>query len=132
MALYDEMQKVAQELLGDPEFNQGGVGKIEYVRIVPGNGPVDNPGPSTTVVTPLDAAARGASFKYVQAGLAAAGDLQVTAAIVPGLIPSGADFIDIDGVRYKIMQILNRPSAGTKVVWTFIIQRGERSNRTVS
>jgi len=121
MSIYDEMQKVAQEILSDPEFKQS---VIQHVQITPGVGPVDNPGPSSEVVTALDATARGVSFKYVASGLAVAGDLQVTAAVKAGITPKQSDFIDIDGVRYKIMQILFRPAAGVKVAWTFIVQRG--------
>lgn len=132
MSIYDEMQSLTKELLSDPEFNQGGTGKIEFVRIIPGNGPIDEPGEPTIEKIPLDAAARGATFKYVSTGLAAASDLQVVAAVVDGLEPTDKDFIEVNGERCKIMQILPRPAAGTTVAWLFIVQRGEKSNRTVS
>lgn len=132
MAIYDEMQQLTREILDDPEFNQGGPQKIEYVKTVPGNGPIDNPGKTTYVKTPLDAAARGASFKYVSTGLASATDLQVVSAVNPAITPDQKDFIEVDGKRHKIMQILPRPAAGTPVAWLFIIQSGEKSNRTVS
>lgn len=129
MAIYDEMQNLANEILSDPEFKQS---VIEYVRIVPGSGPIDNPGPSTQVITELNATARGATFKFVSMGLATASDLIVTSAIHPNVEPSEKDFIRIDGEMYKIQQLLPRPAAGTRVVWTFIVQRGQATNRTVS
>ena len=129
MAIYDEMQNLANEILSDPDFKQN---TIEYVRTVPGSGPVDNPGPSSQVITELNATARGAQYKYVSTGLAAASDLQVTSAIHPDITPDVKDFIRIDGQLYKIQQIIPRPAAGTRVVWTFIVQRGQATNRTVS
>lgn len=119
MTFYDEMRDVASGVLA--EFKQG---KIEYVKIVPGNGPVDNPGPSQTIITELDGTARGVKFKYVQMGLAVASDSQVTAAVHPNVEPSQKDFIDIDGVRYKIAEILPKPLAGTTVANIFIVRKG--------
>ncbi|QWY83164.1 head-to-tail joining protein [Rhizobium phage RHph_X2_24] len=119
MAFYDEMQTVASELLN--EFKQGA---IKYVQIVPGAGPIDEPGPSTEVVTDVDAVARGVSFKYVQSGLALASDLTVTIAYNAAVTPNMRDFIEIDGVRYKIIQDISTPAAGTRVVWKFIVRKG--------
>lgn len=122
MAIYDEMQNIARELLTDPEFKQG---KIEYVRIVPGTGPIDNPGPSVPVPTLIPGGtARGVSFKYVKDGLALSTDLTVVLPVTDGVTPDMKDFIDIDGVRYKIIQDISPPSAGVRVVWKFIIRKG--------
>lgn len=122
MAIYDEMQNLARDILTDPEFKQG---KIEYVRIVPGTGPIDNPGPSTTVVTEMPGGvARGVSFKYVKDGLALSSDLTVILPVTAGVVPNMKDFIDIDGVRYKIIQDISTPAAGTRVVWKFIVRKG--------
>ena len=122
MAIYDEMQNLARDILTDPEFKQA---KIEYVQIVPGNGPVDNPGPSRTVVTEmLGGVARGVSYKYVKDGLALSSDKTVTLPVVAGITPDMKDFIDIDGVRYKMVQDISTPAAGTRVVWKFIVRKG--------
>lgn len=121
MALYDEMQGIAREILSDPDFNQG---VIQLVKVTPGAGPVDEPGPSVEVVHTLEGAvARGVQFKYVQKGLAAASDEQVTHSIVPG-VPIGQpeDFILIDQRRLKIVQRVLKPSAGTPVVATYIVR----------
>lgn len=120
MPIYDEMQEVARELLSDPEFKQG---KIELVRIVPGNGPLDNPGPSTSVLIEIPGGvARGVSYKYVKDGLALSSDKTV---IVPvGVVIKMSDFIDIDGERFKIIQDISSPAAGTRVVHKFIVRKG--------
>lgn len=119
MTFYEEMQNVASEVLG--EFKQG---VIHYVELVPGSGPVDNPGPSTKVLHELDAVARGVSYKYVKDGLALSTDLTVTAAVLPGVTPSPKGFIRIDGTDYKIVQDIAAPAAGVRAVWKWIVRKG--------
>lgn len=119
MAFYDDMQAVASEILA--EFKQG---IIEYVKITPGVGPIDNPGAPTILKTELDAAARGVQFKYVQNSLAVASDGQVTAAVHPDVVPNVKDFIDLDGIRHKIVSIIPKPLVGTTVAWIFIVRKG--------
>lgn len=122
MTLYDELQGVAGEILADPDFKQG---VISLIRSTPGTGPVDDPGPSTLVTVPLNAVAAGVPFKFIQGNLAIAGDLMVTASIVEGVDPTLADFIDIDGKRYKVIQYVPTPPAGVAVVWKWIVRYGE-------
>lgn len=119
MSFYDEMQKVASDVLS--EFKQG---TIKYVEIVAGSGPADNPGPSTPASYDLDAVAKGVSFKYVRDGLALSTDLTVTAAVRSDVTPNMKGFIEIDGVRYKIVQDISTPAAGTRAVWKFIVRKG--------
>ncbi|HRQ13074.1 MAG TPA: hypothetical protein PK205_07195 [Promineifilum sp.] len=119
MGFYDEMQGIASGLL--KEFKQG---KIEYVRVIPGAGSFDEPGVGTEVKTELDAAARGASFKYVTKGLAIASDKQVVSHVNAAVTPNTRDAIDIDGVRYKIVHFEPKPSAGTAAAWLFIVRKG--------
>lgn len=126
MAFYDDMQAVAADVL--KTFKQG---VIKYVDITPGSGPDDEPGDPTETFFTLDAAARGVKFKYVQGGLAVASDLQVTASVkatneaggVVSLAPSMNGFIEVDDERYKIVQILPKPSAGTTVAFVFIVRK---------
>ena len=118
MGFYDEMQAAASEVL--KEFKQG---VIEYVNVVPGSGPADNPGPATETFIVLDAVASGAKFKYVSTGLALASDLQVVMAVHPDITPKMNGFIRIDGVRYKIVQVVDIPAAGTAVVYTLIVRK---------
>lgn len=125
MSIYDEMQQVAKDLIGDPEFNQGGTGKIEYVVVTPGAGPIDNPGASTFTKIPVDAVAKGVSFKYVKDGLALSSDKTVIIPITNGITPKMTDFIDIDGKRHKIIQDISVPGASTRVVWKFIVRKGQ-------
>ena len=125
MSFYNDMQAVAANILKD--FKQG---VIKYVDITPGTGPDDEPGDPTETFFTLDAAARGVKFKYVQNGLAVAGDLQVTASVpatneagaVVSLTPNMNGFIEVDDERYKIVQILPKPSAGTTVAFVFIVR----------
>jgi hypothetical protein len=118
MSIYDELQPIARDLLG--EFKQG---TIALVSITLGGGPADNPGAPTIVSTALSATARGASRQYVRDGFALATDLEVTAAVVEGITPTLNDFIDIDGERYKIIRDISKPAAGTRVVWKFLVRK---------
>lgn len=119
MSIYDNLRGVATQLL--TEFKQG---VISLVTITPGTGPAHNPGPSTSATKVIPGAvARGVSFKYVNSGLAVASDLQVNMS-VETVTPTMNDFIDIDGSRYKIVQIINKPAAGIPVACSVIIRKG--------
>lgn len=118
MTFYDDMQNVASELLAD--FKQG---TIRYIHVTPGDGPVDNPGAPVETAYTLNATARGAKFKYVNMGLAVASDLQVTMAIHPSITPVINGFVEIDGTRYKIVQVLPKPAAGTVAAFTLIVRK---------
>ena len=67
---------------------------------------------------------KGVSFKYVTQGLAVASDLEVVAAVLSSVVPSEKDFIEIANIRYKIVQLINIPAAGTQIVWKFIVRKG--------
>lgn len=114
---YQEMQAVASDLLG--EFKQG---VIQYVALTPGTGPRDNPGEPTETPHTINATARGVSFKYVDGTNIVSSDLQLT---MPGdgIAPEMTGFIRVDGVRYKIVQIVRKPAAGTPVAWTVIFRK---------
>lgn len=119
MAFYDDMQGIANDLFRD--FNQG---VIAYIQVTPGNGPADNPGPSTETPYTLDGAtSRGVQFKYVQRDLAVASDLQVSFGYDARFEPAANGFVTIDGTRYKIVQIVRKPEAGTVVAWTLIVRK---------
>lgn len=117
MSFYEDMRGVASEILA--EFKQGA---ISYVELTPGAGPVDDPGAPTLKKYPLDGAVRGVKYSYVAKGLAVATDLQVTAAVF-GAQPDMHGFIEIDGVTYKIVEIIPKPAAGTTVAFTFIVRK---------
>lgn len=119
MAIYDEMQQIASDVMS--EFKQG---VIKYIDVVPGNGPVDNPGPSVSTPYELDAVASGVSYKYVKDGLALSTDLTVVSAVKDGLTPDMRGFIEIDGTRYKIVQDISAPGAGVRAVWKWIVRKG--------
>jgi hypothetical protein len=119
MTIYDDLQGVASEIL--TEFDQEEIKLVQYVK---GTGPADNPGASIPTTHTLDGVARGVSFKYVQSGFAVASDKQVTVAVIPGVIPTENDFVDIDGIRHKIIKDVSVPAAGTRCVWKFLVRKG--------
>lgn len=119
MTIYDELQQTAREVLG--EFRQG---TIKLISLVPGTGPDDEPGVPTETLTELEAVVRGLSYKYMKEGFSVATDFELTAAVVDGVTPSIHDYILVDDIRYKIVQDIPVPSAGTRCVWKFIIRKG--------
>jgi len=115
---YDEMQKIASDLLG--EFQQG---EVSYIGVTAGTGETpDDPAQPVEIATVVNATVRGVLWKYVQAGLATATDLQVT---MPAntVVPSIEGFFTIDGARYKIVQIDRRPAAGVAAVYICVVRR---------
>lgn len=119
MGFYDDMQALASGLLAD--FKQG---SITYVARTPGNGPTYNPGaPGETPTVLPGAVASGASKRFIDAGLAVAGDLVVVSSIVAGLTPKMGDQLTINGVRWNIVGIDIVPPSGTPVVWNFIVRK---------
>jgi hypothetical protein len=118
MTIYDDMKTVGAELLA--EFKQG---TITLVQITPGDGPADDPGEPDEDSYTLDAVVKGAPFKYLRDGFVTATDLLVTAAVIDGVTPTKNDFIEIDGVRCKIIEDVSAPSAGTRAVWKFLVRR---------
>lgn len=118
MTIYDDMQKIASDLL--VRFSQG---EVKLVKLTPGNGPAYNPGLPTEVETRLKGATvKGASYKYVVSGLAVVSDLQVTMSATEGVIPDQADSVKIDGALHKIISIISKPAAGTPVVYVLIVR----------
>lgn len=114
---YSDMQNLTTDLLR--VFNQG---NVAYVAMVPGNGPEDDPGEPSEATTPINATVRGVEFKYERMGSTVMGDLQVTFA-AGGISPEMTGFFDIDGQRYKVVEIHANPSAGTVVAYTCIVRR---------
>lgn len=119
MTIYTDLQSLAGVLLQD--FKQG---TVKLIKITVGTGPADNPGSNTETTYTLDATVRGVSDKVIARSFAFASDLEVCAAVIDGVTPDEEDFIEIDSVRYKIVQDISPPAAGTKVVWKFIVRKG--------
>lgn len=127
MSIYDDMQDVAREVLG--EFNQG---VIKYVAITPGNGTIDEPGLSTSTAYILaGAVASGVWMKYVNMNLAVATDLQIVMAVDSRFTPDMKGMIDIEKPpgsatfkRHKIVAIIQTPAAGVPVSYTIIVRAG--------
>lgn len=118
MGIYDEMRDVTAEVMRD--FDQSrGTGErndgLWYIDMVPGTGPADDPGPSTEKPYKLDGAARGVSFKYKNDAGILTTDLQLSCAARDDMTPKATGFIDMDGVRHKIVRIDNVPPVGVTV-----------------
>lgn len=123
MSIYDEMQGIARELLDESALGQPG---IYLISLTPGGGHADDPLPDQEQRHYLKGgAARGAQFRYVQGGLAQASDTQVTFPVLPGVPdPVGLrDFVEVKGERFKIVEVIRKPQAGTPVVFTVIARR---------
>lgn len=120
MSFYDEMQQIATNVLG--EFNQGVIKLIQLKT--PENGTPDDPGELTEVVTELKGVVSGITFKYLKEGYNAVTDFEATVAVVQGVQPLEGDFLEVDGVQYKIIKDVSVPAAGVNVVWKFIVRKG--------
>jgi hypothetical protein len=119
MSFYGEIQKIALGVL--KEFNQG---VISYLKITPGNGPVDDPGLGYTTSYLLEgAAARGVEFRYIRNNLALASDSQIVMSVDARFTPNILDFVEKDGVRYKIIQVIKKPDAGEVVAYVLIVRK---------
>lgn len=119
MTIYDDIRADIADIMD--EVKQG---TIQLIQVTAGAGAIDNPGAPTETTHTLAATAKGVRFKYVRDGLAVSSDLEVVAAPIDGVTPSLRDFVSIDGTRYKIVHDISAPSAGTIIVWKFIVRKG--------
>lgn len=119
MTIYDELQDVVRNVMAD--FKQG---VVNYIKITPGNGPVDNPGQSVRTPYGINSSVTGVSQTYIAKGLAVASDLQVIAPVDPRYTPDMKGSVEVDGIPHKITQIIKKPAAGTPVAYVLIIQKG--------
>jgi hypothetical protein len=120
---YGKMQKLATGLL--EQFNAA---DIALIKLVPGNGPAHNPGPSTKQTTklsgvPLAITVNNATSMIVPGSLVQIGDLQVITNVVDGIEPTAADLMMIDGVTYRIVAFNKTPNGPSRVVWKFFVRR---------
>jgi len=114
---YQEMQDVATNLIG--EFKQG---SITYIDVKPSNGPADDPGKAQETRHLIEGTARGVSFKYIDKTSIVATDLQVTMS-GKGVKPQITGFMEVDGVRHKIIRVVQKPAAGVPVAFTVIFRK---------
>lgn len=120
MSIYDEMRAVVSEVM--PEFKQG---DIRYVSVTNAAGAApDEVGSTTeTVSDPLNATARPVSTKYVDGTHVVRSDRQVTIPNDGIATPDINGKVRIDGVDYKIIDLMPRPAAGDPISWTVIVRR---------
>lgn len=115
---YQDLQNVASGILA--EFDQGG---IFYIAVTPGTGPAQNPGPSVETSFKVNGAAHGVSFKYIDGTNIVASDLQITLAVDPRFTPDEKGFLQINGVRHKVVMCQPKPDAGTVVAYTLVAKK---------
>jgi len=125
MAFYDDMQKIATDLL--TQFNQG---EINLIVVTPGNGPPSNPGqpvrqPPRLLKGAANAAfsVRGASKTYADGTHIQRGDVKVVSKVLAGIDPKLTDKITLDGKEYNIIHFNKIPESGTTVAWVFFVRR---------
>lgn len=123
MALYEELQELATDLLNDDDFNQQ---TLSYVQMVPAvGGSPDNPLPPVKKIIPTAGVAKGVSFKFISDGFATSTDLTAIIPVIDGVTPSVNDRIIIAGKEYKIIADISAPAGlmpENRVVWKFIIR----------
>ena len=120
MSIYDDLQSVTSEIMS--EFKQGLIQLVQFEY--PENSTPDNPGEPEEILTELNGTVKGVSYKYLKDSFITISDKEVTTAVVADIQPSENDFIDIDNIRYKILQFQPLPSAGTACAWKFIVRKG--------
>lgn len=120
MSIYDDLQTVTSEIM--TEFKQGLIQLVQFVY--PEDSTPDNPSEPEEVLTELNGTVKGVSYKYLKDSFITTSDKEVTTAVINDIIPSENDFIEIDSVRYKILQFQPLPSAGTACAWKFIVRKG--------
>lgn len=120
MSIYDDLRPVAAEILS--EFKNPAV--IKFVKRTSGTGAGDAPGAYSEVEHTLDAVSSGVPFKYRRDDFTTGSELMITAAPVDGVTPDLKDFIEVDDVRYKILQDISKPATGEPIVWKFIVRKG--------
>ncbi|MBP5699083.1 MAG: hypothetical protein J6W96_06120 [Alphaproteobacteria bacterium] len=123
MAFYDDMQELASSIMKN--FKQGSVKLVQYKETK--GGTLDEPSEMAENVYDLDATVSGVSYKYLINSYAVASDLTVTAGVIKGVTPTINDFIEIEGVRHKIIRDISaapNAASGKPVVWRFICRKG--------
>lgn len=115
---YQDMQSLTTDLID--EFKQG---TVQYVAVVAGGGPADNPGPSVETVHTINATVRGVAFRYIDGTSIVSTDLQLTISGNQLFVPDMKGYITVDGVRHKIIGIMPKPAAGTPVAYTIIFRK---------
>ena len=120
MSIYDELQGVTSEIMS--EFKQGSIKLVQFKQSE--SSTPDDPEEIEEVLTELDGTAKGVSFQYLKDSFITVSDTEVTTSVIIGVKPLENDFIDIDGVRYKILKFQSLPKAGTPCVWKFIVRKG--------
>lgn len=117
MTIYDDLQAVAKDVLG--EFDQGGLSRIE-ITTVPGGNEWDLPTENTTTVA-TDAVVSGVSSKYVDGERILMTDLMAT--VAGDIDITTSDAVTVDGNAVQIVQVEPVPASGTAAIKKIILRR---------
>lgn len=120
MSIYDELRPIAAQVMD--EFKQG---DIRYITVTAAAGATPDQS-GTPVETPSDqlsATARSVSTKYVDGTHIVQSDVQINMPNDGKATPTMTGKFSIDGVVYKIIEIMPRPAAGDPITWTVIVRR---------
>lgn len=116
MSLYDRMQATASRLL--EKYNQG---VIEYVPPPTTSGDDWNPVQVASDPIAIKGTVQGVSAEYVDGETVQATDLELTASVFDQEPVMSGKF-RIDGQVMQTIRIMQKPAAGTVVVWKVIVR----------
>lgn len=120
MSIYDDMRGVANEVFA--EFKQG---EVKYVGVTTtvGSSPDEPTSTGEIISDALNTTVRTVSTKYVDGSHIVQSDKQASIPNDGVIEPKMSGYLMVDDVRYKIIEIMPRPAAGTPVTWTVIVRR---------
>lgn len=119
MSVYSDLQKVASELL--TEFDQHNIVLIQHIYDCQNP---DEPDESQEVKYSLRGVSKGVSQFYEKSGFVVGSDAIVTTNVLQNVTPTKDDFLELDGILYKILEFEPIPRVGVPCVWKFIVRKG--------
>lgn len=120
MTIYDDMRNVANERL--TEFKQG---VVQYIGVTTTAGSTPDEPASSNEDTPvtINATVRSVSTKFVDGTHIIQSDSMITMPNTGDTTPKMSGYFKIDGVRFKIIEIMPVPAAGSPIIWKVIVRR---------
>lgn len=119
MSIYDDLQNVATDLF--EEFNQGVVKLVHFMKS-------DDSSPDEPLneekIFDLRSVGLGKNFNFLKESFSTEKTLDITTSVIPDVVPTIDDFLDVDGVRLKILEFKKVPEIGTPCVWKFTVEKG--------
>lgn len=119
MSIYSELQKVAGDIL--TEFDQKNITLIQktYNSETP-----DEPSETSEVRHSLRGVGKGVSQYFEKNGFVSDSDGSITTSVLAGVTPTINDFLEVNGIVFKILKFEPVPRVGVPCVWKFIVRKG--------